>query len=153
MNFEPAGPLRTSTNLGDPAGTTPAGQEGGGGGFDTIAESGGSSAEEHIRLVSAVDGAYRLVVNGFTVPPGASYLLEIRQAQGDDLTVSNVPTGTVPANTTVRLTLTYSLDYTKGSQQGVLFFGPRGAPMVIEVPVAITRGEPRLFLPLTLQRR
>ena len=38
MNFEPAGPLRTSTNLGDPAGTTPAGQDAAGGGFDTIAD-------------------------------------------------------------------------------------------------------------------
>jgi len=37
MNFEPAGPLRTSTNLGDRAGTTPA-DPGASGGFDTVAD-------------------------------------------------------------------------------------------------------------------
>ena len=37
MNFEPAGPLRTSTNLGDRAGTTPA-DPGAPGGFDTVAD-------------------------------------------------------------------------------------------------------------------
>ena len=39
MNFEPAGPLRTSTNLGDPAGTTRGGPESPeSAGFDTIAD-------------------------------------------------------------------------------------------------------------------
>ena len=39
MNFEPAGPLRTSTNLGDRAGTGEHGSEApGSAGFDTIAD-------------------------------------------------------------------------------------------------------------------
>ena len=38
MNFEPSGPLRTSTNLGDRAGTSPDEQGGGPGNFETLGD-------------------------------------------------------------------------------------------------------------------
>ena len=38
MNFEPSGPLRTSTNLGDRAGTSADGQGGAGGSFETMGD-------------------------------------------------------------------------------------------------------------------
>ena len=38
MNFEPSGPLRTSTNLGDRAGTSADEQAGGPGNFETLGD-------------------------------------------------------------------------------------------------------------------
>ncbi len=123
------------------------------GSYVTIANSGGPAADERITVYEAEDGTYRVVVHGYAAPPGSRYRLRIQNAAGHDLTVSagglDEP---VPPGTTATVRVDYAVDYEDGEQWGMLFIGPKGAPLVFEVPVAIRRGMATVYLPFAVVR-
>ncbi len=114
--------------------------------WSIVAQSTGGTAEEEIRLTLPPNGEYRVHVSGYNVPPGAGYTLTIKNAQGADLTVSNLPTSNIPAGTPVRLTVTYNAGFS-GTREGVVFVGPTGAPTAFTIPVTVTSTRTFLFLP------
>jgi hypothetical protein len=67
-------------------------------------------------------------------------LLNVNAVQGNDLTVTGVPTGPVAANTPVTLHVEYNKATTAGqSYNGELLLGPSSAPSALSVPIKITR--------------
>ena len=70
--------------------------------------------------------------------PGAG--LTINAIQGNDLTVTGMPSGAVPAGTPVTLHVTYNKAMTAGQGYlGELLLGPPAAPTAMTVPVQISR--------------
>jgi hypothetical protein len=120
------------------------------GAFATVATSAGPDANEAVRVIAPADGQYRVAVHGFAVPPGAHYTLTIFNAEGADLTLSDLPSGPLAAGQTTRFTLSWQMPYDQGTRQGIVFIGPTGAPFVIQVPVDLARSRSTLFLPLVV---
>jgi hypothetical protein len=61
--------------------------------------------------------------------------------QGNDLTVSGVPSGPVAANTPVTLHVTFDKAMTSGQDyKGELLLGPSTAPTAVTVPITVHRG-------------
>ena len=118
-----------------------------GGRYVTVAQSARAGASERISLPMPPPGDYRVVVNGYNVPPGASYTLTILNLDGTDLQATNVPSGPLPAGTEARFTVRYNANFI-GTRQGIIFIGPSDAPTTLRVPVTITGARAYLFLPL-----
>jgi hypothetical protein len=60
--------------------------------------------------------------------------------QGNDLVVTGVPTGPVPAGQAITLTVTYNKPaMTPGDHFGELQLGPSVAPSGLQIPIKITR--------------
>ena len=69
-----------------------------------------------------------------------TFPLTFDAVQGNDLTVSGVPSGAVPAGTTVTLHVDYSKSMTAGQDYfGELLLGPTTAPSALSVPITIHR--------------
>ena len=69
-----------------------------------------------------------------------SFELGIDAVQGNDLTVSGVPDGPVPAGTPVTLSVDFSRQMTAGQDYfGELLLGPPSAPTALTVPIRISR--------------
>jgi len=105
-----------------------------------VAYSATASVEEHARLQQPADGLYWVLIHGWAVPGGSStFDMDINAIQGRDLTVSNAPTGAVPANTPVTFTLSGNVPYEAGAEwQGVLLMGPTDSPTALSLPVTVT---------------
>jgi hypothetical protein len=120
------------------------------GSYATIGSSTGGTADEAISIVLPPAGQYRLIVNGYAVPPGASYTLVIQNDEGDDLKVIDPPSGPIAAGTPVHLTISYDADFV-GTRHGIVFMGPTGAPTVFRIPVTITNTSVSIYLPHVLK--
>jgi hypothetical protein len=69
-----------------------------------------------------------------------TFPLTIDVVQGNDLTVSGVPSGAVPANTPVTIHVEFAKTMTAGQDYfGELQLGPPSAPSALSVPVTIHR--------------
>ncbi len=107
---------------------------------EIVASSAGGTANEAVDLVNPPDGNYQIWVHGFSVSGTPSFTLNVNAIQGNDLTVSGVPTGPVPAGTSVTLHVDYNKAMTPGqSYNGELLLGPSTAPSALSVPIKITR--------------
>ncbi|MGW6282462.1 S8 family serine peptidase [Kribbella sp. NPDC055071] len=107
---------------------------------EIVASSAGGTANEAVSLVSPPDGNYQIWVHGFSVAGTPTFTLNVNAIQGNDLTVTGVPTGPVAANTPVTLHVDYNKAMTPGqSYNGELLLGPSSAPSALSVPIKITR--------------
>lgn len=71
---------------------------------------------------------------------GSRRPLTIDAVQGNDLTVSGVPSGPVPANPPVALRVTFDEAMTSGQDyKGQLLLGPSTAPTAVTVPITVHR--------------
>jgi hypothetical protein len=66
-------------------------------------------------------------------------MLKIDAIQGNDLTVTGLPSGAVPAGTSVTLDVAYTKAMTAGQYFGELLLGPSEAPAALKIPITITR--------------
>ena len=79
-------------------------------------------------------------MQGWAVAGTPSFELTIDPIQGNDLTVTGLPPGPVPAGTPVTLTVSFSKTMTAGQDYfGELKLGPPSAPTALTVPIKITR--------------
>ncbi|HEY6697340.1 MAG TPA: hypothetical protein VIZ67_03880, partial [Acidimicrobiales bacterium] len=75
-----------------------------------------------------------------SVAGSPTFPLTIDAIQGNDLTVSGLPTGPVPAGTPVTLTVDFTHPMTAGQDYfGELLLGPPSAPTALTVPIRISR--------------
>lgn len=110
----------------------------------TMSEVVGSSttptANEFVELVGPADGEYQIWVQGWSVTGSPNFGLSIDAIQGNDLTVSGLPTGPVSAGTPVTLTVDFAKSMTPGEDYfGELLLGPPSAPSALKVPIKISR--------------
>ena len=108
---------------------------------EIIASSTGpSGTDEFIELVRPPDGDYQVWAQGWQVAGTPDVTLDINAIQGNDLTVSGIPAGAVPAGTPVTLTVDFSKTMVVGETYfGELLLGPPTAPTALKVPIQITR--------------
>ncbi len=107
---------------------------------EIVASSATSSGNERVEMTAPPDGNYQIWVHGFSVTGTPTFPLGIDVTEGNDLTVSGLPTGGVPAGTPVTVHVTYSKAMTAGQDyEGELLLGPPSAPAAIHVPVLIHR--------------
>ncbi|HJQ73251.1 MAG TPA: S8 family serine peptidase [Gaiellaceae bacterium] len=101
----------------------------------------GAGTNEEIDLLAPPDGDYQIWIHGFQVTPPGNFTLGEDIVQGNDLTISGIPSGAIPANTPVTLHVTYNkADMVSGqSYNGQLLLGPSTAPTAISIPVTINR--------------
>jgi hypothetical protein len=98
------------------------------------------TANERVELVAPPDGNYQIWAQGWSITGSPQFELAIDAIQGDDLTVSGVPDGPVPAGTPVTLTIDFARPMTPGQDYfGELLLGPPAAPTALGVPIRITR--------------
>ncbi|HKA83814.1 MAG TPA: S8 family serine peptidase [Acidimicrobiales bacterium] len=98
------------------------------------------TGDESVELVAPPDGNYQVWVHGFGVTGSPTFPLTIDPIQGNDLTVSGLPDGPVPANTPVTLTVDFAHQMTAGQDYfGELLLGPPSAPTALTVPIRISR--------------
>jgi hypothetical protein len=62
------------------------------------------SGNESVELINPPDGNYQIWVHGFGVSGTPTFPLTVDAVQGNDLTVSGVPSGAVAAGTPVNCT-------------------------------------------------
>lgn len=107
---------------------------------EIVAASATGTSNEFVELVAPSDGDYQVWVQGYAVAGSPSFELTIDAIQGNDLTVTGVPAGAVPAGTPVTLTVQYDKAMTTGQDYfGELLLGPPSAPTAIAVPIKISR--------------
>ena len=116
--------------------------------FDYPGEVIGSSttptADEFVSAKLPADGSYMAAVHGWAVSPSPStFTFTVDIVQGYDLAISGVPVGTVPADTPIQLTMSYSKTMVAGETwKGEIFLGPTVAPGALSIPVTIHRVGP-----------
>lgn len=113
--------------------------------WNEIAASTGPSGDEFIRISPALDGDYRIRVDGTNIPSaGTHFDLTINTIGGTDLSFTPaVISGTIPAGSQVGLTLAWNKPgMTSGIWQGQAFLGPSNAAQLIGIPVTIRYGNP-----------
>jgi hypothetical protein len=99
-----------------------------------------SSGTESVEMVNPPDGNYQVWVHGFAVSGTPTFPLTIDAVQGNDLTVTGVPSGPVAAGTAVTLHVAFSKSMTAGQDyKGELQLGPPSAPTLLTVPVTVHR--------------
>lgn len=105
-----------------------------------VASSAGATADEFVSVTRPDDGQYFVVVEGYTVPGGAStFDITIRAIQGHNLTVTNAPAGPLTANTPLPFTVAADAPYEPGTTlEGLLFLGPSDVPTALAIPVTVT---------------
>jgi hypothetical protein len=107
---------------------------------EILAASATGSGNETVTLTRPPDGNYQAWVHGFSVSTPQQFPLTIDAVQGNDLTVSGVPAGPVPANTPVTLHVTFDKAMTSGQDyKGELLLGPTTAPTAVTVPITVHR--------------
>lgn len=107
---------------------------------EIVASSATGTSNEYVELVAPPDGDYQVWVLGWSVAGTPSFGLTIDAVQGNDLTLTGVPQGPVPAGTPVTLQVSYDKAMTSGqSYVGELLLGPPTAPTAISVPITISR--------------
>lgn len=106
---------------------------------DLIAFSTTLTSEEQVTINFPDDGDYWIIVHGWNVPGGSQpFDILINAIYGNDLTVTNVPTGVVAANTPVTFDVSYAVPQIEGSTwHGLVYVGPADAPLVLTIPVTI----------------
>jgi subtilase family protein len=107
---------------------------------EIVASSAGGTANEAVDLIRPADGNYQIWLHGFQVAETPSIQLTVNAVQGNDLTVTGVPSGAVPAGTAVTLHVAFSKAMTAGQDYfGELLLGPSSAPSALTVPIKISR--------------
>jgi hypothetical protein len=107
---------------------------------EIVASSTSGTANEQVTLKRPPDGNYQIWVHGFQVTGTPGITLTVDAIQGNDLTITGVPAGPVPAGQTVTRHVTYNKAMTSGqSYFGELLLGPKSAPTAFTVPVRIDR--------------
>jgi hypothetical protein len=107
---------------------------------EIVASSTSGGGNEAVNVVRPPDGNYQIWVHGFSVSGTPSATLTVTPVQGNDLAVTGVPAGAVPAGTSVTLHVTYNKAMTAGqSYLGELLLGPKSAPSAFTVPIQINR--------------
>jgi hypothetical protein len=107
---------------------------------EIIASSAGPDGNESVTLVAPADGNYQAWVQGFSVAGTPTFPLTIDAVQGNDLTVSGLPAGAVPAGTAVTIHVDFSKSMTAGQDYfGELQLGPPTAPSALSVPITVHR--------------
>jgi hypothetical protein len=107
---------------------------------EIVGSSAGATGEESVRLVGPPDGNYQVWVQGFSVAGTPTFHLSSSIIQGNDLTVTGLPAGAIPAGTAVTLHVAYSKAMTAGQTYlGELLLGPPTAPRALSVPITIGR--------------
>jgi len=104
--------------------------------WQSIANSGGPTADEHIKVKFPADGHYRARVYGYSVAGNGKFDFSLNTIQGTDLTV-NLPTGPIAAGQMVTFTLNFNKYAATCYWYGVLYVGPAEAPTTWEIPVTI----------------
>jgi uncharacterized repeat protein (TIGR01451 family) len=98
------------------------------------------TSNEHVLITDPEDGQWMVGVNNWAGPAGVFNLDLVLTERMSGLTVTGLPSGAVPANTDVVLTIDYDFAMQGGvTYQGFVLLGPPGAPRLKQVPVAITR--------------
>jgi hypothetical protein len=107
---------------------------------EIVAASTTGSSNEFVEIVAPEDGDYQVWVQGWSVSGTPTLELSIDAVQGNDLTVSGVPAGAVPAGTPITLTIDFSKTMVVGETYfGELLLGPPTAPSALKVPIRIDR--------------
>jgi hypothetical protein len=107
---------------------------------EVVASSAGADGNESVTLIKPDDGNYQAWVQGFSVAGTPTFPLTIDPVQGNDLTVSGVPSGALPAGTPVTIHVEFSKAMTSGQDYfGELQLGPPTAPGALSVPITIHR--------------
>ena len=107
---------------------------------EIIAASATGASNEFVELARPANGNYQVWVQGFAVSGTPSFGLTVDAIQGNDLTVTGLPAGAVPAGTPVTVTVNYSKTMTAGQDYfGELLLGPPAAPGALSVPIKISR--------------
>jgi hypothetical protein len=105
-----------------------------------VAASATGSGDEAVDLIRPADGNYQIWLHGFAISGTPTLQLTINAIQGNDLTVTGVPSGPVPAGTPVTLHVAFNKAMTAGQDYfGELLLGPAAAPTALTVPVKISR--------------
>lgn len=103
--------------------------------------SNGASAEENVKIIFPEDGIYWAVVHGNQVPnESAKFDMSIHSIGGGDLTVENLPMGSVRANEPRQFKINYSGLYESTNptaMEGLLLIGTPAVPALVEVPVSV----------------
>jgi hypothetical protein len=108
---------------------------------EIVASSAGGTANEHVELIRPADGNYQIWLHGWQVAGTPSVKMTVNAIQGNDLTVTGLPSGPVPAGTPVTLHVAYAKPMTAGQDYfGELLLGPPTAPTAFTVPVTVHRG-------------
>lgn len=98
------------------------------------------SSNEAVELVRPADGDYQIWVQGWSVSGSPSFELAIDPIQGNDLAVSGVPDGEIPAGTPVTIHVEGAKAMTAGEDYfGELLLGPPSAPTALSVPITVHR--------------
>jgi subtilisin family serine protease len=107
---------------------------------ELVGVSAGATGDEQVTLQAPPDGDYQVWVHGFGVSGTPTFPLTIDAVQGNDLTVTGIPSDEVPAGTPVTLHVEYAKTMTAGQDYfGELLLGPPTAPSLLTVPIAIHR--------------
>lgn len=107
---------------------------------EIIASSATGTGNEFVEIISPADGNYEVWVQGWAIVGTPTFQLTIDAVQGNDLTVTGVPAGAIPAGTPVTIHVAYSKAMTAGqSYFGELQLGPPTAPTALGVPIRIDR--------------
>ncbi len=98
-------------------------------------------ADEFVSVRMPADGSYMAAVHGWEVSPSpTTFTLTVDAIQGYDLTITGVPTGTIPADTPIAFTMSYSKAMAPGETwKGEVLLGPTVAPATLSIPVTINR--------------
>jgi hypothetical protein len=98
------------------------------------------TADERVSLIAPPDGNYQVWAQGWSVNGTPTVKLTIDAIQGNDLTVSGLPSGPVAAGTPVTIHVAFSKAMTAGQDYfGELLLGPPTAPTALSVPIKISR--------------
>ncbi|HEC34120.1 MAG TPA: DUF11 domain-containing protein [Chloroflexi bacterium] len=98
------------------------------------------TANEHVLVLNPASGQWMIGVNNWSGPAGHFNLDMLVQSRVPGISVTGLPTGTVPAGTPVALTVHYDYPLTPGEcYDGVVVVGPPEAPGLKEIPITICR--------------
>jgi uncharacterized repeat protein (TIGR01451 family) len=98
------------------------------------------TADEYVGVFNPEDGNWLIGINNWSGPTGHFNMLVEIVSRSPGITVSGLPSGAVPADTPVTLSLSYDIPMEAGNTYyGTLELGPPEAQGMKEVPIAITR--------------
>ena len=99
------------------------------------------SADEQVKIYFPEDGSYWVLVHGNRVPDNQNIFdIRIRSISGTDLTLEEIPMGSIRANQPVEFTVKYHGKYpfTAATElDGFLLIGTPAVPHMLEVPVRV----------------
>jgi len=115
---------------------------------EVIASSTTPTDEEFVSVRLPADGQYMAAVHGWEVSPSPStFTLVVDIAQGYDLSIGGLPSGTIPADTPIVLQMGYNKPMAVGETwKGEVLLGPTAAPAALSIPVTIHRVAPSLTI-------